>query len=127
MKQHHYEFIVSLWQYYTELTSDFVNKYYYTKKWKLMSWGARLCMLCDNGYFERMGQKDWLMIYKITQKGQDWDGSDIIIQSPAKGTKPKKTREESMVKTECREINYKIQPTTLWGKIQYIYDVWMSL
>lgn len=88
--------------------------------------------------------KEWKTVkiaeYRATELWLAVTNEDIsIMVSVHNKPKIKKTKEESIVKTECKNITEghqcppvkeytpPIKPTTFWWKIVYMYDVRMSL
>ncbi len=127
MRTEHYKYIVKLWQKENILTSIVVNKSYYWEFWAIISWGARLCMLCDSWYFERVYRVCGIVIYKITEKGIDWKEWEELVIVNKSTPKVKKTRAESEAKKQAKyyniqEITQRIYPTTLWSKLQYLWS-----
>ena len=69
--------------------------------------GTRLCELVRSWYLESTILENGRAIYTLTQRGIDWKGEQLVMYykkvSPDK--KPRKNKEESIVKKECKDIN----------------------
>ena len=74
--------------------------------------GTRLGDLCRNGYLVSTPLWKKRNVWTLTQKGIDWNWEELIIKQY---TKVKKTRAESEVKKECKDINtyYISNPTQI--------------
>lgn len=70
--------------------------------------GTRLCEMVKSGYLVSNQWKKY-NYYTLTDKGIDWNGEELIIKQYPK---IKKTRAESEVKEECKEMNFSIQTIT---------------
>lgn len=73
--------------------------------------GTRLCELVKSGYLVSNQWKKY-NYYTLTQKGIDWNWEELIIKQYPK---VKKTRAESEVKAECRDINTELINTNKWA------------
>lgn len=73
--------------------------------------GTRLGDLCRSGYLTSTTIWKWRNVWTLTQKGIDWNGEELIIKQYPK---VKKTRAESEVKTQCKDINTELINTNKW-------------
>jgi len=71
---------------------------------------TRLCELVRSWYLESTILENGRAIYTLTQRGIDWKGEQLVMYykkvSPDK--KPRKSKEESLVKNECIWLNTEI-------------------
>lgn len=73
--------------------------------------GTRLCELVKSGYLISNQWKKY-KYYTLTQKGIDWkDWEELVIKQYPK---IKKTKAESEVKSQCKDINTEIINTNKW-------------
>ena len=81
--------------------------------------------LVEKRVIDRSNHEKPITEYKITDL---WLHTKVDeVKAPKPILKTIKTKEESIVKSQCKKMNMPIKPTTLWWKIVYMYDVRMSL
>ena len=73
--------------------------------------GTRLWDLCRSWYLTSTTIWKWRNVWTLTQKGIDWNEEELIIKQYPK---VKKTKAESEVKVQCKDINTELINTNKW-------------
>ena len=81
--------------------------------------------LVEKRVIDRSNHEKPITEYRITDLWLNTKVDDVKAPKPI--PKSKKTKEESIIKSQCKEMNIPIKPTTFLWKIIYMYDVRMSL
>ena len=150
-RQNQYKNLMLLFKELWTLDTDKAQREYIARHWHPIQIGTRIWYLVRSWYLVKFDEKYKLKQYALSMKGQDWKELDhIYIVKSKKEDKVRVSREESEVIKECKEINFPttvkewdvinvemknwkitktqikqkqppIQPTTLWGKIQFYF------
>ncbi len=126
-REKQYTNLLLLFKEFWNLDTDIGQKEYYKRHWHTIQIGTRYGDLVRSGYLIKYDVKWMLKQYELSMKGIEWKEWDyILINRKTKEQTMRGNREESIVKQECKEWKtevkekeYPIQPTTSWGKIKY--------